>query len=255
VKLGTRLTSSGVATWAGALLVAAGVVLVRLSSLIRETVGTSRPGRYLYLFYDSSNRFLRHLPEDFAVALAILAAGCALLTIGMASKASLGFPEKDPPRGDRHIRSDAVVIVFFPFSSILLFGFLSWRDWIGKPFALPAFAVVAALSIFLVYRRDRRSGARLGFSLTRTETAGLIAGTLAVLALYSHGSNSWKYSYIGDEWAFYSLAARLAASPLGEIPWLSAHGVYGHFPIATSAWQSLPMRVLSGPANASWRFS
>src|SRR5260221_2417930 len=237
------------------LLILVGSALMRFSHPLVESIRNRLLWRVLFVFYNSENVYLRKMPEDFSFALILIAIGCALLTAVMTSPKVESSPDSCSPGPRRFRLLDGVVIFLFPLFSLAVFLFLWSRNLIDRAFAPVIFLVVVLVPIAIVCRRDRKDGIRLGFSMSRVEILGVVAGTLVVLALISRGLNSWKYSFIGDEWAFHTDALRLATKRFTEIPWLSAHGVYDQLPVGMTAWQMIWMTLLGSPTNVSWRFS
>lgn len=85
------------------------------------------------------------------------------------------------------------------------------------------------------------------------ERLPLLFLSLMALLYFSDGLNSWKYSFIGDEGAFYGLAADIAKKNLIVNP-LSMNGVYGEHPVLGSLYQAIFLRLF-GINNFVWRFS
>jgi hypothetical protein len=81
----------------------------------------------------------------------------------------------------------------------------------------------------------------------------LIISTLASVVFFSWGIDSWRFSYVGDEWAFYDKALEIISKNFMVNP-LSMKGVYLENPLLGSVWHALFMRIL-GPSNFSWRLS
>lgn len=66
-------------------------------------------------------------------------------------------------------------------------------------------------------------------------------------------ANSWQYSFIGDEWGFFTWARNIVTSnPKPAIFNLS--GLYGTNPVLSSYWQALFLKLF-GVNNAAWRLS
>ena len=63
----------------------------------------------------------------------------------------------------------------------------------------------------------------------------------AVLVLYMFDWKSWKYSFIGDEYAFFEFARNIITGATPPMM-LYEEGVYGDHPVWTSVYQSLFMR-------------
>lgn len=90
--------------------------------------------------------------------------------------------------------------------------------------------------------------------LNSTEWAFIVLGTLAFGALYAFDLNSWRYSFIGDEYIFLTTARRMWSSETPFIPWLEACGVYCGFPFITTLYQTAHLLIF-GDNNFGWRMS
>ncbi|MGH2448640.1 MAG: ArnT family glycosyltransferase, partial [Chloroflexota bacterium] len=87
---------------------------------------------------------------------------------------------------------------------------------------------------------------------TRVDLLLLGAAALAGMILYLHDINSWFYSWIGDEYAFYSQADGLLHGVSANV--FSQVGVYGYHPEADSVYQAGVMLVL-GAHELGWKAS
>lgn len=88
--------------------------------------------------------------------------------------------------------------------------------------------------------------------INHIEILFLLAISLGFFGLMSFDSNSWYYSAIGDEYAFFLSAKQIA---LGQhVNLLSQGGVYGIIPNLSSAYQALIMRLI-GISNFGWKTS
>jgi len=89
--------------------------------------------------------------------------------------------------------------------------------------------------------------------IRKPENLLLVITTLLSFFFFLWGANSWKFSFVGDEWEFYVFAAKLVLYPHFLKP-LSFNGVYGtHSPLA-SMYQAFFMEFL-GTTNFAWRLS
>ena len=86
-----------------------------------------------------------------------------------------------------------------------------------------------------------------------TKNRGLILIIITGLVFSTWGINSWKFSFVGDEWPFYSYAVDIAN---GAIPLdvFKLDGVYGYHPIMGSLWPALFIKLF-GSSNFVWRLS
>lgn len=243
----TRTTS--VAFALGAFLVMAGVLAIRCASALKHWVPGSSLLRHLLFFHPSTSLILRSLPETFLFGLCLIAAGCVVLFVSTQAVAISPTVSEAATGSPARAREITVLAV----APSLVIGLCALAKWTGRlNTAWSALAFGASLTVVMSFwaARDRRSGVRLGFQLSRGEGAGILVGCAVLLGLYARGFDSWKFSFIGDEWAFYERAKSMVSHPNA---WLNV-GSVEDFPLTLSTWQSLPMRLL-GVSNASWRFS
>jgi len=87
----------------------------------------------------------------------------------------------------------------------------------------------------------------------KKEFISLFLFTLVALILYVFDWRSWKYIYVGDEYAFYYFAKFIAE---GKVPlkMLYEDGVYNHHPFMASLYQAILM-FLTGKSYIGWRLS
>src|SRR6185369_3416397 len=81
----------------------------------------------------------------------------------------------------------------------------------------------------------------------------LFITTLIALFTFSLNINSWKFSYVGDEWGFYVLAKNIVMQHFLVNPF-SMEGVFGENPLLGSIYQAVFI-FLFGDNNFAWRFS
>lgn len=101
---------------------------------------------------------------------------------------------------------------------------------------------------------DRWRGQSLQNPVTRREWTFCVAVTAGATALYSFDLESYRYAFIGDEFAFFGVARDIVH---GAVRWdnvFSEDGIWGYQPRLSSAYQALVMRLL-GASNFGWRFS
>jgi hypothetical protein len=242
----------------GILLIAVGLGLIRAAPIVRARTEATPLGRVL--LHESSGRdlVLRKLPETFPTAFAVLVAG-ALLVGWVAPRRVRCSREEGPPTDRPETRAARLgvlmLVVAAPLASLVLFGVLSSRKLMLRPAVVVPFALLVAFAVAGAAWISRLRKVRIGASVSCLEAIFLLLGTLAVLALQAHGLNSWKYSFVGDEWAFHASAVQLNEWGPARIPWLDAHGVYNQFPVMVSAWQALWIGLVPGPTNVGWRFA
>lgn len=130
------------------------------------------------------------------------------------------------------------------------------RGFLHTGWLLGMWVVAFITAASVLARGDRRGGVRIGVVLARTELVGLVAATIILpWTLYASGFDSWKYSFIGDEYAFYWAAESRALQTLNLTNWLEAAGVYGgDIPVLPTAVQEVSMRLF-GIDNFGWRLS
>jgi hypothetical protein len=231
---------------AGCLLVAAGILLVRLPARVAAHPKVTR----LLLHSGSGSIFLSAYPATFVAAVAAIAAGCLALLLAIPPR-----PEKEEMEGPGRCpslgRAGWLALTVFTALTLGVFALAKWKGFHNHWSMVPVFVVFLSIPLLFLAARDRRAGVRLGPRLARSEMVALAAASLALLALYASGLNSWKFSYIGDEWSFFWGAEEMARGGLLKVRWLEA---VDFFPVAISGWQALFMRLLR-PTNFAWRLS
>ena len=65
--------------------------------------------------------------------------------------------------------------------------------------------------------------------------------------------NSWKFSFVGDEWSFYLKAVEIAKNNILINPF-NLNGVWGQNPVTFSLYQAIFIKLF-GANNFSWRLS
>ena len=81
----------------------------------------------------------------------------------------------------------------------------------------------------------------------------LVTLYIATLVFYTWGINSWRFSFVGDEWYFFTYAADIVSKSFMVNPF-DLNGVFSQNPVLGSIWQALFMWVI-GVNNFAWRFS
>ena len=87
--------------------------------------------------------------------------------------------------------------------------------------------------------------------LSGREILGLAVSAGALLTLYGLLAGGWRFSFIGDELAFFVLPRDLARDGLLVRDWLFGMGVYGDNPNMMSIYQAVAMKLLGFDA---WGF-
>jgi 4-amino-4-deoxy-L-arabinose transferase-like glycosyltransferase len=137
---------------------------------------------------------------------------------------------------------------------LLLFALAEWKDFLRFFIMLWPWAAGLLAAGYFLKRPDRREGIRFLPHLKWTEVVFLFIAAFIVLAFYASGFNSWKYAFIGDEYAFYWRAEELLEEGLLKLNWFEASGVYGDHPLALSGWQAVFLGIF-GRTNFAWRLS
>jgi hypothetical protein len=236
----------GVSTACGALLVLAGVLAARLPETVHVLVDAFPAIARVALHDPASHPALVLFPDTFLLALALVLAGAAVLLAAVPG--SGGVPRERP------LAKGSVLAVWILATGLLaFFGFAVRKGFHHHPAATGAYLVLVVGAAALFLRRDRMLGAPIGVRLSRAEVVGLLAGCAAYVGTAVRQADSWKFSFIGDEWAFFT-NGYLPSRNLLEIPWLEANGVYGQWPVAISGWQIL-FEHMFGFTNFAWRLS
>ena len=248
-----RLVLGWVATVTGVALIAAAVLAIRLLHRPFEPAASSMWAGSVRTVTEWS-RVLDLAP--FTIwGLVVIAIGCGF--------GALGARVRRLDRGHRNPERLAVVLdtpiwlvissALSPFVAILLFAATHKLEWSSAAFVVPWFTMLAAISIgFLI--SDRRQGRLLLPRIGPWELIGLSAAAAAAFALYASIAGSWRFSFIGDEYAFFNYAQDIAHNGLFSSSWLDGMGVYQDNPRTMSVYQAAWM-ILLGPTNLAWRLS
>lgn len=89
-------------------------------------------------------------------------------------------------------------------------------------------------------------------ALLREPAVVLALSSLLAVVYFSWGLGSWKFAFVGDEWATYERSRDIAASNFHVNP-LTGPGVYQNY-VLGFVYQAVILKVL-GPSNFAWRFS
>lgn len=114
------------------------------------------------------------------------------------------------------------------------------------------FAAIAVAAIFFWYLNTPRSN--YANKLNLKEWSFVIFATLAFGSHYACDANSWRYSFIGDEYIFLTTSRRMWSTEISFVPWLEACGVYCGFPFITTLYQTAHLLIF-GDNNFGWRMS
>ncbi len=224
----------------GAAIVAAGVWIMRSSDLVslRLPGGLEEMHRYVHTY--------REVVVGGGVAL--IGAVCAALSVigalpdRLGDNFAAGSTRWSPRRGGLAVTAGVVC-----YAMVLLFVFRETTS--GWVFLL--FLVAMGLVGFGIHRADgRRSGARLGFA--RIDAVILPALAALIISANLVQLTHWRFSFIGDEGAFFSLGRDIAAGI--ELSFFDLAGVYNTHPVLDSAYLAAVMKVF-GVDIVGWRLA
>lgn len=134
-----------------------------------------------------------------------------------------------------------------------LVGYIALLILLGQVYRLPLFQtwepralLVALVTLFaLVLWRSRR--------VSGVTAVWIIIATIG-MTLYTYQLDSWRYAFIGDEYAGYLLAKSYITDPASAPNLLSAVGVYDVHPAFASYIHSASLRLF-GDSVYGWRLS
>jgi len=209
------------------------------------------------LLFQPRTPILATLPPTFIFSLALALVGGLLLTLALEprthSTQSSGDEANDSRR--RSFRFiEAGVLLVIAAVAVGLFAVAEWKGFLKFFWMVIPWSVLLLGAVTLLVIWDRRSKSPLKVVLSKTEWIGLGLAAVVAMGIYASGFRSWKYAFIGDEYAFYWKAEQIAGKGLLQLNWFEANGVYGGNPLALSGWQALWMKVF-GVNNFGWLFS
>ncbi len=232
----------------------ASVVLVRFSNQLWELFA-NYPWLRELLFTEYRPGIFEAFPATFLPALALLVSGICAISYavgdGKGNRPQL-TTTSSPAVSNSTLVRDALLLVL-GVGCLSFFFVMDARDHLEGPWNGRLFLLVGFLGLAIVLFRDRSAGVDLGVHLSIREGLGLILFALGACYIYSLGFNSWRYSFIGDEYGFYWFAEGLLPH-LSQVNLLEGSGCFEFFPVFLSAWQAWFMYFL-GPDNFSWRLS
>lgn len=91
------------------------------------------------------------------------------------------------------------------------------------------------------------------FLTSRYEYKILIITTLIAIIYFCYGINSWKFSFVGDEWPFYTFAKEISEKNFFINPF-DLKGVYLQNSVLVSYYQAIFLKLF-GYSNFAWRIS
>jgi 4-amino-4-deoxy-L-arabinose transferase-like glycosyltransferase len=248
-----RLVIGWVATIVGVCLIAAAVLAIRLIHQPIEPTASTTSAGWVKTVAEWS-RVLDLAP--FTIwGLAVIAIACIFGALGARLRRH-GRGRRNPERSVVVVETPAWLVIssaLSPFVAILLFAAIQKLEWSSAAFVVPWLTLLAAVTIGLAVS-DRRQGRLLLPHIGRWEMVVLCAAAVAVFAFYASICSSWRFSFIGDEYAFFNYARDIAANGLFSSSWLDGMGVYRDNPRTMSVYQAAWMVVL-GPTNLAWRLS
>ena len=243
----------------GVLLALAAVFSIRASHLIQGFVDkNSIWGKIVFL--PQNEYLLGEFPPTFTFGflLALLSVfffGISLRRQKQSTRPGLKFiGSLDEEKEDKTLASLVPVLLFSVFSGIV-FYIVEWKQYGGF---LPVGYWVLSILVpsFVLYRRDRKNGTNLKVTLTKKEWLSILTFTLFVIWVYSLGYNSWKYSFIGDEYAFFWRAEDIVEKGISNSYWFNADGVYRVIPETLSIYHAIWIKFWSFySSNFGWRFA
>ena len=227
-------------------------------ALLIIALGVVGAGQWLLEYPpQTSYVFTVHQPSHFAVGFLLLLIGASLFWWAVwRHRRTVIEPEAmraQPKTGQHGVRPRALTLVSSLLSAVLfgyalvsmaIEGYQSIRGWL--------FLVAFLLAAVAFVAHDRGAGVRWWQPLQWWE-AGFLALVAAVfIGINSFDLTSWYYSAIGDEYAFFGEARRIAEG--GDFNPFSQAGVYGDQPVLSSAFQALAMRLF-GVDHFGWKLS
>jgi len=236
----------------GWVLCASAVLVVRFDHLIR--LSGWFPAWFIWLIDNpSTHPWMGKFPPSMSAGLLLLLIGCGFLIAG-------STPVPRPQQRNTSIDGERVTWreLWCPglaaIVSLSVFFIAERQGILARNYMIGVLVLLIFVPFLYLRRNDIRFGVFLSLRLSIREIIGLIVGCFSLVFLYAHGLNSWKYSFIGDEFMFYWDAQKLAKAGIGTIQWLEASGSWNFFPMALDGYQALFLRIF-GDSNFSWRFS
>ncbi len=137
--------------------------------------------------------------------------------------------------------------IFLTVSSVLytVLVFLFVKDTAYLLQIILFFGLIAAFFLYFRKIEKNREPETVNAAilvLSKKELNWLVFAAVSMLVVYMFDVKSWKYSFIGDEYAFYDYGRGLVngSTPLRI---LYENGVYSYHPIMSSAWHALFMKI------------
>ncbi len=240
----------------GILFTLASVSLIRMDPIVQNMVERDSFWGKL-LFSPTQSPLLEGQPGTFAFGIIFLLMGAVLLNLSLflgRNEGHLGMcadefsPEIQDPRPSEFLIPLAVAFLTLGiFWLTEMWGIHS--NWMVLFWCFSLFSV----SVFLFIRDNAR---RVSFSvqINGSESIGLIFLFTIGLLVCAAGLNSWKYSFIGDEYAFLWPAEKMAREGIHNFDWFEASGVYGDVPNGLTVFQGFMISIFQSD-NFGWRFS
>lgn len=236
----------------GWVLCASAVIVVRFDHLIR--LSGWFPAWFIRLIdHPSTHPWLRTFPVSMSAGLFLLLIGCGLLLAGSTPVPRLqqnnSFNNWERVAWRELWRPGLAAIV-----SLSVFFIAERQEFLTKHYMIGVLILLIFVPLWYLGRSDQQFGVILRPRLSVREIVFLFVGFISLIVVYANGLDSWKYSFIGDEFMFYWDAQRLANAGIGTIQWLEASGSWNFFPMALDGYQALFLTIF-GDSNFSWRLS
>lgn len=195
-----------------------------------------------------------HLPQ--ASSLWLAGVGLAIISILILRWAIVPLKSSFTPEAPSHSAIKGykhVIITTLCLGGAYAIWFIERTKLLDSYFVVAGFflAVIIAAIFFWTLSKPSSNEQR---SLSLQEWTFLVFATLGFGTLYAFDLNSWRYSFIGDEYIFLTTARRMWSSEISFIPWLEACGVYCGFPFITTLYQTAHLLIF-GDNTFGWRMS
>lgn len=139
----------------------------------------------------------------------------------------------------------------------VLYGFQVGLFLVNRSYIMQGFLYLCLTGILgaYYYRWDNKNGVKIyeGRLFAPKEQRNLFIFTAAVFLLYVWDYASWKYCFIGDEYAFYDYAVKIARGIL-PLRFFYETGVYGDHPVLASIFSGGLMKIF-GTNLFGWKLS
>lgn len=195
-------------------------------------------------------------PKSVLLGAILLAAGGLLFAIAVMS--SRREEKEQAPSRDGDLRdwlaAGRSIWVGFALAGLALWAYLLFKLQKGSYEEFYPHLLIAALLLIGItcWRWDRRLRVSLRLRVQWWEVAFLAAVIGLFVGLNVRDLDGWRYSAIGDEYAFFDMAKGIASGTTFNL--FSATGVYEYRPVGGSAFQATAMNFF-GEDNFGWKMS